>query len=143
MSATLYTTEILRLASSLPYAGRLEAPDATSEKRSKTCGSWVAIDVKMDAERRIVALGQDVKACALGQASAALLVAYAVGRDATELERASRSLADYLNGTREDPGDCPGLTVFSPARSYVARHASICLAFEAASDAAKIANRSA
>ena len=39
MNAPLYNSEILRLAASIPFADRLEAPMAVSEKRSPVCGS--------------------------------------------------------------------------------------------------------
>ena len=72
MSAPLYNTDILRLAASIPHHQRLADPQASVEKRSATCGSRVTADVRM-TDGRIAQLGLDVKACALGQASAALM----------------------------------------------------------------------
>ena len=96
----------------------------------------MVVDVATDGEGRIAALGQEVRACALGQASAALMGAHAIGRTAAELAEARDALAAYLAGTRDDPGDWPGLAVFAEARRFTARHASILLAFEAAAEAA-------
>lgn len=139
MSAPLYNTALLKLAASIPHTDRLADPHATVEKRSPICGSRVTVDVKVDDEGRIAELGQLVRACALGQASAALMGATAIGRDVGELAAARDALAGWLAGTRDDPGDWPGLDVLAPARDYPARHASIRLAFEAVAEAAETA----
>jgi NifU-like protein involved in Fe-S cluster formation len=134
--SALYSRDILRLASSIPHLGRLEHPQASAEKSSPVCGSRVAVDVALDEEGRVAELGQEVKACALGQASASLMAAHAVGRTSAELARARDSLASYLAGRSDRPGDWPGLEIFAEARRVPARHASILLAFDAAAEAA-------
>ena len=141
MPSALYNRDILRLAASIPHLGRLEAPQASAEKRSPVCGSSVAVDVALDGEGRVAALGQEVKACALGQASASLMGAHALGRSPLELAEARDSFAAWLRGERSDPGAWPGLEVFAHARPYAARHASILLAFDAAAEAAGQAAR--
>lgn len=135
----LYTRDILRLAASIPNLGRLDHPQASVEKSSPVCGSRVVVDLVLDGGGRVFALGQEVKACALGQASAALMGAQAEGRSREELAQARDSLAAYLRGQRDDPGDWPGLDVFAGARRFPARHASILLAFEAVAEAAALA----
>jgi NifU-like protein involved in Fe-S cluster formation len=100
------------------------------------CGSRVAVDVELDGEGRVTALGQEVNACALGQASASLMGAHAMGRTSEELGDARDALAAFLRGERDDPGDWPGLSVLGDARPFTARHPSILLAFEAAAEAA-------
>jgi len=137
----LYSRDILRLAASIPHQRRLERPRATVEKSSPVCGSRVAVDVVIDGAGRVAALGQEVRACALGQASAALMGAHAIGRSADELAEARDALAGFLAGRRDDPGGWPGLAVFAEARRYSARHAAILLAFEAAAEAAAQAGR--
>lgn len=134
---TLYNAEILRLAASVPHAGRLPDPAGVSEKRSPVCGSRVTVDVSLDERGRVAAIAQEVRACALGQASASLMGAEALGRSAEELEVARDALTAWLAGERDDPGDWPGLGIFAPARPHKARHASIRLAFEAAAEAAR------
>ncbi|CAD7335105.1 hypothetical protein SPHS6_00340 [Sphingobium sp. S6] len=84
-------------------------------------------------------LGLDVKACALGQASAALMAAQAVGMTVSELEKARDRLAAYLAGEGDDLEFWPGLAILAPARAYPARHASIRLSFEAVAEAARMA----
>ncbi|NNC73694.1 MAG: iron-sulfur cluster assembly scaffold protein [Sphingomonadaceae bacterium] len=134
--AALYTADILRLATDIPFQERLPDADATVEKRSPVCGSQIVVDVKLDAEGRVERLGQQVKACALGQASAALMGRNALGRSPDDLCQARDALSAYLAGERSDPGGWPGLDIFGPAVAYPARHRSICLAFEAVAEAA-------
>jgi NifU-like protein involved in Fe-S cluster formation len=141
MTTALYNRDILRLAASIPHQRRLEHPQASVEKRSPLCGSRVAVDVVLDEQGRVSSLGQEVKACALGQASASLMGANAIGRTTNELAEARDALAAYLQGTRNDPGDWPGLKILADARPYKARHASILLPFEAVSEAAGEAAR--
>ena len=141
VTAALYNRDILRLASAIPHHHRLAAPQASVEKSSPICGSRVVVDLVTDGEGRVAELGQEVRACALGQASASLMGAHAIGRTAGELAEARDALVAYLAGRRDDPGDCPGLEIFAHARRFTARHPSILLAFEAAADAAARAAR--
>lgn len=136
MSAPLYNSDILRLATSIPHHQRLAEPQASAEKRSATCGSRVTVDVALDAAGRLAGLGLEVRACALGQASAALMAAQAIGKSPVELAAARDSLAAYLNGGADDLSFWPGLQLLAAARDYPARHASIRLSFEAVADAA-------
>ena len=136
MTEALYNTQILKLAVGIAHHARLAQPQATSERRSPICGSRIIVDVVLDRDGRVAELGQEVRACALGQASASLMAAHAMGRSAAELEQARDALSAWLAGTRDDPGSWPGLDIFDPARAHSARHASIRLAFEAVAEAA-------
>jgi NifU-like protein involved in Fe-S cluster formation len=140
MNAPLYNIEILRLAASVADRPRLDAPHATVERRSPTCGSRVIVDVTLDANGRVNAFGQEVRACALGQASAALLGQHIIGRNVGEIAEAADALRGFLSAARDHPGNWPGLDVFAPARPHSARHASILLAFDAAAEAAQNAS---
>ena len=131
MNAPLYTTEILRLAASLPAPRELERVDGSSEQRSPTCGSTVALQVQRDDDGRVAAISQKVHACAFGQASASLLAAGAVGRQEDDVARAALDLESWLSGAREDPGDWPGLAALAPARSRRSRQGAILLPFKA------------
>lgn len=136
MTAALYNTEILRLTTAIPHDRRLVDPMASVEKRSPICGSRVTVDVNLDEQDRVTEIGMLVRACALGQASAALLSAHIVGRSVSELAVVRDTLTAWLAAGQGDAPDWPGLDVFSPALSYTARHPSIRLAFEAAAEAA-------
>jgi NifU-like protein involved in Fe-S cluster formation len=134
--SALYSRDILRLAAAIPHLRRLAGAQASAERSSPVCGSRVAVDIALDGGGRVAALGQEVKACALGQASAALMGTAALGASPADLAAARDELAAFLAGTRADPGGWPGLAVFAPARPFAARHASILLPFEAAAEAA-------
>ncbi len=136
MTETLYNTQILRLAASIPHAVRLDGPQASVVRVSPICGSRVTVDLDLDDTGRVVRFGQEVRACALGQASAALLGTHIAGRSRAEIAAARDALAAYLKGEAETPGDWPGLELFAPARPHKARHGSILLAFQAAAQAA-------
>lgn len=137
MNAPLYTTEILRLASSLAGPRALGDADGRSELRSPTCGSTIVTEVILDGDGRVAALSQEVRACAFGQASAALVEQAAPGRSAAEVEQALGELTDWLGGRRDDPGAWPGLDALSPARSKAGRHGAILLPFRALLEAMK------
>lgn len=139
MNAPLYNKDILRLAATIPHHHRLPDPQASVEKRSPTCGSRVTVDVRMQ-DGRVAEMGLDVKACALGQASASLMAAQAVGRTADQLADARDRLTAFLAGESEDLTFWPGLGILAPARGYPARHASIRLGFEAVAEAARMAD---
>jgi len=131
MNASLYTTDILRLAASLSEPRDLEREDGHAEVRSPTCGSRIEISVQLDDRRRIEAVSHRVHACAFGQASAALMERHARGRDRAEAAQALRDLSAWLTGQCEDPGAWPGLGDLAPARNRPARHAAILLPFRA------------
>ncbi|MCW6529771.1 MULTISPECIES: iron-sulfur cluster assembly scaffold protein [Sphingomonas] len=139
MTAPLYNEHILRLTTEVPDR-RLAAPMATREKRSPICGSRVTVDVNLAADGRVAEIGMLARACALGQASAALLAAHVVGRTPDALAAARDALAAWLAGEGPMP-DWPGIDVFTPALAHPARHPSIRLAFEAAAEAAAEARR--
>lgn len=142
MSSALYNREILRLAASIPHHRRLERADASVDRRSPTCGSRVIADVLLDEAGRIADLGLDVRACALGQASAALMAAHAIGQDAAAMQAATQALRAYLAQPEapETAGFWPGIEIFAAARNYPARHPSILLAFETVAEAAALAS---
>jgi NifU-like protein involved in Fe-S cluster formation len=131
VNAPLYTPQILRLAAELAPDRALERCDGRAELRSPTCGSTVATSVTMAEDGTVAGLSQAVRACAFGQAAAALVERGAIGSSAAEIERAMAQLSDWLAGKREEPGSWPGLNAIAPARSRTARHGAILLPFRA------------
>lgn len=129
--APLYTTDILRLAASVAQWPPLADAQGEAERRSPTCGSRVAASVRIDGEGRVAAVGLAVSACALGQASSAVLSARATGLDSAAIAAARDSLSAYLAGTSETLPDWAGIEHLSRARPYAARHPSILLPFDA------------
>jgi len=124
MIDNLYSAKILRLVANIPHAGRLAAPDATSEKVAKLCGSKITVDVVVDAGR-VSDFAQEVRACALGQASAAVLGANIIGADPGEIELARDALYAMLKSGGPAPeGRFSELSVLEAVKDYPARHAS-------------------
>lgn len=133
----LYTARVLRLAADLPHRGRLAEPDASVEKTAKLCGSRVVVDVTV-RDGRVAEFAQDVKACALGQASAGILGAGVIGASVEDLEAARDALRAMLKeGAPPPDGRFADLAVLAPVKDYPPRHASTLLAFEAAAEAAR------
>ncbi len=129
----LYSKRILALAANIPNVGRLDAPMGSATMRAPLCGSKVTVDLDLDAAGRISRFGQDVKACALGQAAAAVVGAAAPGRDREELEAAREALAGMLQAGGPAPtAPFDGLEVLAAAREFPNRHASILLSLDAA-----------
>ena len=131
----LYSERILALAADIPHLGRLPEPQGTARKRSPLCGSVVTVDVVLQ-DGRVAAFAQDVKACALGQAAAAILGAVAPGRSRAEVEAARAALRAMLKeGAPPPAAPFDVFEVLVPAREYKNRHASILLAIDALAEA--------
>ena len=121
----LYSKKILALAADIQHAGRLDQPQASAKKRAPLCGSTVTVDLATE-DGRISEFAQNVRACALGQASASVLGRAVIGQERAAIARARDELALML---KED-GPTPSvpfeeLEVLRPAREYKNRHASI------------------
>jgi NifU-like protein involved in Fe-S cluster formation len=131
----IYNRKILGYAADIPRLERLAQPDATAVAHSKLCGSKVTVDVSM--QNGVVSdFGQDVKACALGQASSSIMARHVVGSTAPEL----RALKDQVYKMLKEQGPVPTgkwaeLEALLPVRDYKARHASTLLTFDAVVDA--------
>jgi len=130
MNAPLYTTEILRLAASLPEPHQLDHEDGKAAVRSPTCGIRMQTVVQIDPDGRVEALSQTVLACAFGQASAALVEKSAVGRNREDIETATSQLQAWLSGS-DGPPEWPDISALAPARSRKSRHGAILLPFRA------------
>ena len=132
----LYSAKVLALAANMPRAGRLAHPQGTAERISKLCGSRVLVDVELK-DGRVSDFAQEVKACALGQASAAVLGAHVIGATIEELEAARDALKAMLKQGGSPPeGRFADLRALEVVRDYPPRHASTMLAFEAVVEAA-------
>ncbi len=138
----LYSQRILALAAAIPRTDPLENPDASVRKRSPLCGSTVSVDVNV-TDGQISDYGQDVKACALGQAAASVVGANIIGCTLAQ----ARQARDELRAMLKDNGPVPAapfdaLETLLPARDYKNRHASIMLALDATVEAFEQAENS-
>lgn len=126
----LYTPELLALAVELAKYPPLETAGPRAEARSPTCGSTLALDLALDEGGRIARLGLRVRACAVGQAAAAIFARHAPGRDLADLRAALVQLETWLDDKGPAPG-WPDLELVAAARAYRARHGAMLLPWKA------------
>lgn len=132
----IYNRRILELAADIPRLGRLDNPDASATAHSRLCGSTVTVDLVLGADGRVADFAQEVRACALGQASSSLMGRHVVGATEAEL----RGVREAMRAMLKDGGPAPAgawadLAVLEPVRAFKARHASTLLTFDAVVEA--------
>lgn len=131
----LYHPRVLELAADIPNVGKLDAPDGSATKVSRVCGSVVSVDLKL-ADGRVAEIAVMPKACALGQAAAAVLAMHAVGATPQEIVAARDGLRAMLKDNAAPPqGRFWELRHLEQVRNYPPRHTSTMLAFDAAVEA--------
>lgn len=131
----VYNAKILGFAGNISRLGRLSDADATAKAHSKLCGSTVIVDLKMQ-DGVVTDFAHDVKACALGQASSAIMAEHVVGATAQELREVRETMQKMLKENGPPPeGRFMDLKYLEPVRDYKARHASTMLTFDAVVDA--------
>lgn len=128
--AALYTTDILRLASCLVAGDHLAEPDGTAECRSSICGSRINAEIAMK-NGEISKLAIRASACAMGQASAAIILSNAIHISPAALSDIRNALSQFLKGEGPLPIIWSALSHLAPAKDYPARHAAILLPFDA------------
>jgi NifU-like protein involved in Fe-S cluster formation len=130
----VYNARILDFAGNIPRIGTLEDADAEASAHSKLCGSKVKVWLKMDGDL-VADFAQDVKACALGQASSSIMARNIVGASAAELREVRQTMLRMLKENGPAPeGRFADLKFLEPVRDYKARHASTLLTFDAVVD---------
>ncbi len=131
----IYTEKILLLSANIPRTGRLQNPDASASAHSKLCGSRITVDLSMEGDV-VTDYAQDVRACLLGQTSAAIVGANIVGSTASELREVGAQMRRMLKEGGSPPsGRWQELSILEMVRDYKARHASTLLVFDAVEDA--------
>jgi NifU-like protein involved in Fe-S cluster formation len=131
----IYSQKLLEIAAAMPRTTRLVAPEATATAQSKLCGSRVSIDLRMDGDV-VTDYGQTVRACLLGQTSAAVMGREIVGSRAAELREVGAAMRKMLKeGGKPPSGRWADLALLEPVRDYKARHPSTLLVFDAVEDA--------
>lgn len=131
-AAKLYTPEVLGLAVEL--ARYPELPDAafSGDARSPACGSTLAMQLDLDPQGRISRLGMRVRACAVGQASAAIFARQAVGKTAAEMAAALAEIESWLSNATDSVPAWTDLHLIAAARSFPGRHGAMLLPWKAA-----------
>src|SRR5262245_20429724 len=119
----IYSQRILELAANMPRAERLAHPDATAAAHSKLCGSRVTVDLSMEGEV-VTDYGQSVKACLLGQSSAAVMGREIVGSTVAELRGVGAAMRKMLKAGGPPPnGRWADVRALEPVKGYNASHA--------------------
>lgn len=137
----LYHGRVLELAADIPHVGRLSAPDGAATKVSRVCGSVVSVELKLK-DGLVSEIAVHPKACALGQASTAVLALNAIGASPQDIRQARDGLRAMLKeGAAPPTGRFWELRHLEGVRDYPPRHASTMLAFDAAVDALDQAQR--
>lgn len=126
----LYSQRILALAADIPHTAPLPDAPLRATKRAPLCGSTVAVALATEGDK-VSAFSQQVHACALGQASAAIFGAEVIGCGLNEVARLRDELAAMLKGGPVPAAPFGDYAVLQAARDYPNRHASILLAPEA------------
>ncbi len=127
----LYNTDVLSLAANISRVGKLDAPYGTARKVSKLCGSWVEVDICLEDDV-VTDFAVRLQACALGQASAAIMAEVVIGASTVELQEARDGLRAMLKDSAEAPGGrFAKLSLLADVANYPARHTSTLLPFEA------------
>jgi NifU-like protein involved in Fe-S cluster formation len=127
----LYSPALLGLATGLADFPLTDDLPLRAEARSRSCGSVIVLGLALGEGGRIGRIGMQVSACAIGQASAALLAQNAVGRDAGAIDAAARALQRWLAGEGALP-EWPGIDALAPAQGHPGRHGALLLPWTAA-----------
>lgn len=129
--AELYTTEILRWTTRIPHTERFSGEEALHvTKTSRVCGSRINADAIVE-DGTIKAFGQEVKACALGQASAAIVGQHILGLTAAELEDVAGKFRHMVKtGEADFPEKWADLKLLAPVFDHPGRHGSVLLPFD-------------
>jgi len=131
----LYSEKILEIAGNPLPTPRLEHPSASARKVARVCGSTIEVDVSVE-DGVITGYGAMVRACALGQTSAAIVAAHIVGTGAGEMRALRGTMLAMLKSGGEPPsGKWADLGLLAPVRDYPARHGSTLLVFDAVAEA--------
>lgn len=135
MAETLYNRDILRLASQLEYNSSFSSKFEKNsirlaEMKASICGSTASVKLAMRNDVILEAL-IDIKSCALGQASTALLLEYLQGKDYEAIANMRATLKSRLEGDDNDISVFPKLEILDAAIGYSARHSAILLPYDA------------
>lgn len=131
----LYSRRILGLTTTIPHLGNLPVHDGKAVRRSPQCGSSITAYVVMK-DGKVADFAQEVRACALGQASASVLGRAVIGKTRDDIAGTRYALQAMLTQAGDPPREpFADLEALLPARDYPNRHASILLAWDATLDA--------
>ena len=127
----LYPKPLLRLAAAAHGAARLTHPTTTATRVNPICGDKIVIDLEVKDEV-IQAVGYEVKACVICQASASALTGALTGQPRTAAGALRAILKSMLSESTQAP---EGFADFEAVQPYPSRHGCVLLPFDAALEA--------
>ena len=127
----LYTPQMLAAAVELAGFPSLEDAQFVGSARSAACGSTLEMGLSLDDSGHIAKLGMKVRACAVGQAAAAIFARHAVGKGPDDMTAALEAFSAWLENDGPLP-DWPDVALIAPARDYAGRHGAMLLPWKAA-----------
>lgn len=133
--AKLYSPALLGLATGLASFPLTDDLPLRGAARSRSCGGVMTLGLALDGAGRIAQIGMQVSACAVGQASAALLAQGIIGTDPAAVRDASGGLAVWLAGEGDLPDWPEDLAPLVPARAHPGRHGALLMPWKAACEA--------
>lgn len=133
--AKLYSPALLGLAASLARFPLTDDLPLRAEARSRSCGSVIALGLALAPDGTIARIGMKVSACAIGQASAAVLAEGAMNAAPEQVFATTDALAAWLAGEGALPTHWPGLEPLTPALAHPGRHGALLLPWKAACEA--------
>lgn len=130
----LYTPELLGLAVELADYPLADHLPLRGSARSRSCGSTLDMALSLDDTGCIVGVGMQVRACAVGQAAAAIFARGAPATKPDKIRAARDAIAAWLESGGDLP-DWPDLATLAAAREFPGRHGAILLPWNAAAQA--------
>jgi len=127
----IYNKDVLRLAANIGGLEPLENPDAEISLRSPLCGSSIEIALTIKSDK-VTGYAQKIKACALGQAAAAVMAKVVIGKTKEDIQSVRNQVDAMLkDGGAAPEGDWQALAALAPAKDAKPRHGAILLPFDA------------
>lgn len=131
VSSKLYTPQLLSLATGLAEFPLSDDLPLRAEERSRTCGSVIALGLALDDHGLVSGVGLNISACAIGQASAAVMAQAIRGDIPGGVVLTADALERWLAGEGELP-PWRGIEALAPARDHPGRHGALLLPWKAA-----------
>ncbi|WP_174803541.1 iron-sulfur cluster assembly scaffold protein [Martelella limonii] len=127
----IYSARILKHAGNVTRVGVLDNAKASASAHSKLCGSRLTVHLDLE-DGRVSDFSHELKACALGQASSAIMAEAIIGATAAEIRDAREKMRAMLKDGGDGPdGRFSEMRCLLPVKDYPARHGSVMLTFEA------------
>lgn len=138
----IYSAKILSYAGNIGRLGAMDDADCSADAHSRLCGSRMTVYLKLE-DGHVSDFSHEVKACALGQASAAIMAETVIGATPEEILTARDAMLAMLKSSGDGPdGRFAEMRCLLPVKDYPARHGSVMLTFVATAKALERLNAS-